>query len=655
MDFERTEWLETNGLGGYASSTVTGLNSRRYHGLLVAATSPPVGRMVLLSKLEESLIIGGQRFDLSENRYPGTIHPNGRQYLKSFRLDPFPIFTYEINGVELKKTVFMVYESNTTVIQYDISKSQDLDCKLEVRPLIAFRDYHATTHENSALDAHVDAQAKLAVLHPYRDTPALYLAHDADELDATGWWYRNLEYILEQERGLDYREDCFSPLGMKFNFANRNQASIIASTEPCEITDATNYRESEIARRASMLSGFEDSDEFVRDLVTAANQFVVARGDQKTIIAGYHWFGDWGRDTMIALPGLTLVTGRADIAKSILLNFAKYVDKGMLPNRFPDYDQEPEYNTVDGTLWYFEAIRALVQHTGDYGFIKTHLYDVLKDIVEWHRRGTRYGIVVDDDGLLRAGVPGVQLTWMDARVEDREITPRHGKPVEIQALWYNALRVMEHFAEKFEDVHASKTYGEMADRAKASFGEQFWNERDGCLYDVVNGEVKDVSIRPNQVIAISLEHTMVSKDRAKSILAVIEKDLLTPFGLRSLAPADPQYCGNCAGGIHERDGAYHQGTVWAWLMGPYITAYSKVHGAPDIKIFDPFRRHLREAGLGQISEIFDADAPYTPRGCIAQAWSVGEVLRAVIGGRGPGVGGQGRGDFASPSSLTPGP
>jgi len=301
----------------------------------------------------------------------------------------------------------------------------------------------------------------------------------------------------------------------------------------------------------------------------------------------------------------------------------------MLPNRFPDDNQQPEYNAVDGTLWYFEAIRALVQHTGDYDFVRTNLYEVLKDILEWHRRGTRYGIAVDDDGLLRAGDPGVQLTWMDARVEGREITPRHGKPVEIQALWYNALRVMEHFAEKFEDMDSATDYGEMAERAKASFHEQFWNETDSCLYDVVDGEIKDASIRPNQVIAISLEHTMVSNDRAKSVLGVVERDLLTPFGLRTLAPRDPQYRAKCAGGVHERDGAYHQGTIWAWLMGPYISAYIKVHGTADIKIFEPFRQHLREAGLGQISEIFDGDAPYTPRGCIAQAWSVGEVLRAA--------------------------
>ena len=339
---------------------------------------------------------------------------------------------------------------------------------------------------------------------------------------------------------------------------------------------------------------------------------------------------------MITLPGLTLTTGRADVAKSILFAFARHVDRGMLPNRFPDAGELPEYNTVDATLWFFEAVRALLHHTNDYEFILANLYDVLVGIMTWHVRGTRYGIHVDDDGLLASGEEGVQLTWMDAKVGDWVVTPRRGKAVEIQALWYNALRVMEHLAHEFGDEAGEKRYGEMATRARQSFNQSFWNEAAGCLYDVIDGDVRDGSIRPNQIFAISLPHTMLSKKRSERVIEVIERDLLTPYGLRSLAPSDPHYQGRCEGDSRSRDGAYHQGTVWAWLMGPFMTAYLKVHGQTQkgrqkvAQWLAGFREHLSEAGLGQISEIFDGDAPHRPRGCIAQAWSVAELLRVAV-------------------------
>jgi predicted glycogen debranching enzyme len=338
---------------------------------------------------------------------------------------------------------------------------------------------------------------------------------------------------------------------------------------------------------------------------------------------------------MIALPGLTLVSGRWDIAKDILAEFATHVDQGMLPNRFPDACEAPEYNTVDATLWLFEAVRSFVQYTGDYEFVRTSLYSVLQDIINWHVKGTRYGIHVDDDGLLFSGEPGVQLTWMDAKVGDRVVTPRHGKPVEIQALWYNALRVMEDLAERFNDPNAKLEYGTMADKACASFNKRFWNEQAGCLYDVINGEIRDASIRPNQIIAISLTNTMVATERAKSILNVIERELLTPRGLRTLSPSDPNYIGRYEGAPGTRDGAYHQGTVWPWLIGPYITASVKTLGRKAGRTLaatwlENFQQHLHEACLGQVSEIFDGDAPHAPRGCVAQAWSVAELLRAIV-------------------------
>jgi predicted glycogen debranching enzyme len=624
------EWLETNGIGGFSSSTICGLNTRRYHGLLTAATKPPVGRVVLLSKLEETLLIDGRRYELSSNQYPGVIHPQGFNYQTSFSLDPFPRFTFEIEDVRLDKSIFMVQGENTTVVQYELTKSADYtDVRLEIRPLIAFRDYHSTTHETAFLNAQIETSPGTTTFRPYSDLPPLHLAHDPADIDPNGFWYRNFEYAIEQQRGLDFTEDLFNPCTLIFEMNSRTKANIIASTAKQDARDADAYRQAEVERRLI------NKTDLVTLLTAAADQFIVSREGGETVIAGYHWFADWGRDTMIALPGLTLVSGRWDIAKHVLAEFSKHVDQGMLPNRFPDAGEAPEYNTVDATLWFFEAVRSFIQHTGEYEFVRTNLYSVLKDVINWHIKGTRFGIHVDDDGLLFSGEPGVQLTWMDAKVGDRVITPRHGKPVEIQALWYNALRVMENLAGRYDEPNAKLEYGAMADKAHASFNALFWNEQAGCLYDVIDGEILDASIRPNQVIAISLTNTMVGRDQAARILGVIELELLTPRGLRTLSPSDPNYIGRYEGGPGSRDGAYHQGTVWPWLMGPYITASVKTFGRNAGRRIaatwlENFKQHFHEAGLGQVSEIFDGDAPYTPRGCVAQAWSVAELLRAIV-------------------------
>jgi len=631
------EWLETNGLGGFSSSTIIGLNTRRYHGLLTAATKPPVGRIVMLSKLEETLVIDGRRYELSANQYPGVVHPQGFNYQTGFRLEPFPVFTYEVEGLVLQKSVFMVQLQNTTVIYYELKpKHKGFDSiRLEVRPLIAFRDYHSTTHENDALNSHVDKEDGLTSVKPYSDLPSLHFAHDICEVDTNGFWYRNFQYKVEQERGLDFAEDLFSPFSLSFDLKAQGKTRIIASTERQKVASADRYRKAEISRRKTISSGATKANEFVRKLTLAADQFIVARERCKTVIAGYHWFSDWGRDTMIALPGLTVTTGRAEIAQSILAEFANHVDQGMLPNRFPDAGETPEYNTVDATLWFFEAVRALLQYTEDYEFVRENLYAVLKDIIDWHVKGTRYNIHVDTDGLLFSGEPGVQLTWMDAKIGDWVVTPRHGKPVEIQALWYNALRVMEHLADKYKDTKAKKNYAAMADRARDSFNALFWNEAAGCLYDVVSGDARDASIRPNQIFAISLKNSMVSQEQAKKILEVVERELLTPRGLRTLSPGDSQYRGRYEGNPLSRDSVYHQGTVWPWLMGPYITADVKTFSAEagrtaTAEWLKNFEEHLDEACLGQVSEIFDGDAPHKPRGCIAQAWSVAELLRAAV-------------------------
>jgi predicted glycogen debranching enzyme len=636
----RREWLETNGLGGFASSTIVGLNTRRYHGLLVATLKPPVERFVLLSKLEETLFIDGQAFDLSANRYPGAVYPLGFRYLKQFRLDPFPTFTYEIEGIEIEKTVFMVHGENSTVVQYELKKNnhpeRPKNLSLEVRPLIAFRDYHSTTHENGAINHAVEERSGLATITPNQGLPSLYLAHNAVELRKTGDWYRNFEYDVERERGLDFSEDLFNPFVLRFDLRLRGQCSVIASTVQHCAAQAAQYRQAEIARRrdAEMESPIEDG--FVRSLVAASDQYIVSRGEQETVIAGYHWFSDWGRDTMIALPGLTLPTGKYEVARSILRTFAKHVDQGMLPNRFPDAGETPEYNTVDATLWFFEAARAYLAYTGDLDFVREELYPVFADIISWHARGTRYGIKVDASGLLSSGEPGVQLTWMDAKVGDWVVTPRRGKPVEIQALWYNALCIMEDLSRKLGDEPSQKRYRNMATVASWSFNRLFWNEKDGCLYDVTNGAPPDPSIRPNQIFAVSLTHSMLSPERARSVVEKVKEHLLTPYGLRSLAPSDPQYRGRYTGGPAERDGAYHQGTVWPWLMGPFLTAYVKVNGGSELsrrqasEWLAPLRDHLADGGLGHISEILDGDAPQWPAGCMAQAWSVAEIMRALV-------------------------
>jgi predicted glycogen debranching enzyme len=662
------EWLETNGLGGFAASTLVGLNTRRYHGLLVAATQPPVGRMMLLSKLEETLVLldgagTAHRFELSANQYPGIVHPQGQRYLKQFRLDPFPIFTYGVEGVAIEKAVFMVQGENTVCVQYNVRNKPGFSNafggekpglfrmgSLQIRPLMAFRDFHATTHENDALNAHVEVQTGVVTVRPYASLPSLHLAHNANAVDANGFWYRNFEYAVERERGLDFQEDLFSPFAFQFDLAQQQTLNIVASIEraAADVLRIDEVRTAEVERRRDIRRNAPSQDELVTELCAAADQFIVQRGTSphnKTVIAGYPWFADWGRDTMIALPGLTLVTGKFDLAKDILRTFAQHLSQGMLPNRFPDSGEQPEYNTVDATLWMFEATRALAQYTSnsaddaDDAFVRSHLYEPLMDVIEWHKRGTRYNIHVDSDGLVFAGQPGVQLTWMDAKVGDWVVTPRIGKPVEIQALWFNALRIMSAFALKFGDTPRHEMLLKLADDVQRSFNQQFWNEDANCLYDGVggvNGEMRDAAIRPNQIFAVSLPYTMLPADKALQVVNTVQQVLLTPFGLRSLSSNDPQYRGHYGGDVVSRDGAYHQGTVWAWLMGPFITAYVKVHGnSPDSRdqvkrLLNNFVPHLRNAGLGQISEVFDGDVPHKPGGCFAQAWSVAELLRAAV-------------------------
>ena len=633
------EWLETNGIGGFASGTIAGINTRRYHGLLIAATTPPTGRLLLLSKLEETVVIDGKRFELSANKYPNTIYPEGFNFLKNFRLAPFPAWTFELEDLEIEKTIIMPHGENTVIASYAIKskvQSPKPEVVLEIRPLLGFRDFHSLRHEETNFDADFKVSENLVSMQPYKTFPALHFGFSNGEVEKTGYWYRNFEYDIERERGFDFREDLFQPFALKFEFSNLKSeiVSLTASTEVRKIETVEALRKNEISRRAAVVEQAGFKDEFLQQLVAASDQFIVSRGAEKSIIAGYHWFSDWGRDTMIALHGLTLTTNRAEICRSVLLEFSRHISQGMLPNRFPDVGEEPEYNTVDATLWYFEAVRAYLEKTGDYDFVEKDLYEKLVEIIIWHLRGTRFDIHVDTDGLLWAGDENTQLTWMDAKYGETAFTPRYGKAVEIQSLWYNALRVMEDLAEKFGDKSGCAQYAAMADLCEFSFSQSFWNKEENCLFDCINGE-RDASVRPNQIFAVSLKNSLLPLDKAQKVVRKVEEELLTPVGLRSLSPKDPKYRSRYEGNGFERDSAYHQGTVWAWLAGAFFTAYAKVFAdEPDTNEklkswLKPFEEHLQEAGVGQITEIFDAEPPHTPRGCVAQAWSVAEILRAA--------------------------
>ena len=677
------EWLETNGIGGYASSTIIGVNTRRYHGLLMAATRPPLGRTLMLSKLEEFLCIDGREFPLSTNIYPNAIYPEGYKNLSQFISNPFPTFEYSVNEIDIKKTVFMVHGENTTVILYQMNcrGERPFALTLMVRVMVAFRDYHWLTHENPDFKTDYKILANDRVcLQPYEKLPPMYLYHNAQTMDNASFWYKNMEYPKENERGLESHEDHFIPFALHFELNLGKDFYIAASTKEYEEINTLELFSKELKRRQreagslkldtnnSMLvqacslnqnvlvqatrlnqqklpslggreleGGGDKQLRLCEILLSVSNSFIVKREtDKKSIIAGYHWFGDWGRDTMISLPGLTLVQGRFEDAREILLSFAQYVSEGMIPNRFPDYGEAPEYNTADASLWYVQAVYQYLRFAKDFKTIRKDLYDVLKEIIEYYQKGTRYNIHMDSDGLIYAGVAGVQLTWMDAKVGDRVVTPRTGKAVEINALWYNALKIMSFLACEMDLSNESKDYIILAENVSKSFNDAFWFDEGQYLYDFINSETKNTAIRPNQVFAVSLPYTMLSKKRQRTVVEIVKEHLLTPYGLRSLSPKDKDYIGYYCGNVYERDRAYHQGTVWAWLIGAYISAYARAYaGNKDALkyirgLFVPFYEHLFDAGLGTVSEIFDGDPPHTPRGCISQAWSVAELLRAYF-------------------------
>jgi predicted glycogen debranching enzyme len=641
---EKREWLVTNGIGGYASGTIAGMLTRRYHGLLMAALQPPLGRTLLLTKIDETAEYdgiypnSGRYYPLHTNWWTsGDVDPKGYHSLNRFHLEgTTPVWTYGIANALLEKRIWMQPGANTTYIQYRLVRATGA-LTLDARTFVNYRDYHQTTIEND-WDPDISPVENGLRLQIFDGAVPFYLLSDKAVFHPQFDWYEDFFLSVEEYRGQnDVEEDHIYAAQIRYTLQPGESLTLVASTEANPNLDGTTAY---AVRRAYEQSLLDQAGEFaasapdsIRQLVLAADQFVVKRPtardpNGRSLIAGYHWFSDWGRDTMIALPGLTLTTGRPTIAASILRTYAQFVDMGMIPNRFPDAGEKPEYNTVDATLWYFEAIRAYYAATGDQKLLR-ELFPVLKDILKWYERGTRYNIQMDKtDALINAGEEGVQLTWMDAKIGDWVVTDRIGKPVEINALWYNALRTMAEFARELSEP--SGKFDALADRVRVGFG-RFWNHSMGYCYDILDGpDGNDLSLRPNQLLAISLQHSPLTPAQQRSAVDACARHLLTAHGLRSLSADDDAYIGHYGGNQLERDGAYHQGTVWGWLIGPFVRAHLRVYNDPAQarSYLAPLLHHLSDHGVGSIGEIFDGDSPFTPRGCIAQAWSVAEVLRA---------------------------
>ncbi|MEH2235775.1 amylo-alpha-1,6-glucosidase [Nostoc sp.] len=640
------EWLVTNGIGGYASGTVAGLLTRRYHGLLVAALNPPLGRTLLLAKLDETVLYDTRSYPLHTNRWAdGIVSPHGYRHIERFSLEgTMPVWHFAVADALLEKRVWMQQGANKTYVQYTVRRATQ-PLKLTLKAMVNYRDYHGDTQSNGWQMSVEQVEQGICVT-AYPGAVPLYLLSDSPfggSASPVHNWYYGFDLAVERYRGLSDKEDHLHAATFEVTLNPGEAIAFVASTEKqpnLNVEAALKLRRAQEQKLTGLWNNnrplnTKESPSWINQLILAADQFIVNRPvpedpQGKTIIAGYHWFSDWGRDTMISLPGLTISTGRPEVARSILRTFARYVDQGMLPNRFPDAGEQPEYNTVDATLWYFEAVRAYYSATDDDNLLG-ELFPILADIIDWHCRGTRYNIHLDPaDGLLYAGVAGVQLTWMDAKVDDWVVTPRIGKPIEVNALWYNALRTMAKFARQLGKPH--QEYEAIADRAKYRFS-RFWNEETGYCYDVIDSpDGDDSALRPNQIFAVSLPESPLTPAQQRSVVEACGRMLLTSHGLRSLAPEHPRYQGKYGGNQYQRDGAYHQGTVWGWLLGPFVLAHLRVYKNPEQarQFLEPMANHLTAHGLGSLSEIFDGDAPMTPRGCIAQAWTVAEVLRAWL-------------------------
>ena len=669
------EWLVTNGLGGYASGSIVGATTRCYHGLLVAALHPPVARTVLVTKIDEEVtLIDGQKRALGVNEYvDGTLDPQGYKFLHRVTLEgDSPCFLYRLSDtLFLEKRIWMEYGQNTTYIQYTLRTVQDITnqkqattIQLLLRPFCLSRDYHSTTQGNENWHFLVENQSSHCRIQATTDGPLYHIIGDPEwQITPSNEWYWHVYHRRDNERGLADHEDVYVPGIFTITLTPGVRKTIILSAEQqLDTAWGTNEHEKAIAhafmhhqRRIRQLLVVADSyhndiqhrNPVLARLVIAADQFIVARPDysqgtattqplrlspdRKTIIAGYPWFTDWGRDSMISLPGLLLYTGRYSEARGLLKAFISFTHNGLIPNRFPDSAEPPVYNTVDATLWLFHALDRYFSMTGDWSLLK-EIFPVLSDIIQWHIHGTDYGIHVDPaDGLLHAGAPDIQLTWMDAKVDNWVVTPRRGKPVEVNALWYYALTMMENWAVRLS-VDAT-LYSQLRTKFLQNFALRYWCSDKGYLYDVIDVDgiagQNDATLRPNQLFAASLTHDLLTDSQVKQMLQQITDHLLTPVGLRSLSPDDPQYHNHFKGDRWQRDSAYHQGTVWQWLIGPYVNVHWRVYNdrAAIRTLLQPLIERLWTSCLGTISEVAEPEAPFLSGGCFAQAWSVAELLR----------------------------
>lgn len=626
------EWLETNGIGGYASSSVVGANTRKYHGLLVAANNPPADKKILIAKVEERVLSKNAYSDLSVNKYVGAVHPTGQQFLKEFNRLPVATWEYGGKGWSLQKKLFMVPGSNTTVLIYENTSKKSFE--IEVHPLLVFKNFHAAFSKND-FDFYYEKAGNHIKIHAYPDSMPFFMDWSQGEFLEDRAWYENIKLEKEEYRGQESIEDYYRIGYLKTDLKKGQHLKLVFTTEESFLDKTAHDLEKSKLKHLESLRDKKIQDTFYNDLLISGNQFLIDRKstNSKSIIAGYHWFMDWGRDSMISMRGLAIATGDKYASKSILSTFTKYLDQGMLPNRFPDEDgQDVEYNTIDATLWLFVALYEYHKKFGDAAYIEENI-SALENILLAHVRGTRYDIHVTPEGFLWGGEQGWQLTWMDAKVDGYVVTPRIGCPVEINALWYNALCIYEEFCESsYFGVH--KEIGGIKERFKSNFADYFLKD-EGYLNDVViPNQDPDKSFRPNQLYAISLPFSILNKAKEKTILAQVGDKLLTHYGLRSLEMDNPEFKGTYAGNQWDRDTAYHQGTVWPFLLMEYWQAYLNVNGSNKetrkavVKALEPLKNHFYNADcIMGISEIFDGKSPYSGRGCIQQAWSVAALIK----------------------------
>lgn len=636
---ERREWFISNGVGGYAAGTIAGTLTRRYHGLLIAPVKKPLGRYLVFAKADATLTDGRRAWPLFSNRWVGgAVEPAGHLNIESFRLEGrMPVWTFAFDGIRVETRVWMEHGGNTTYVAYRLLLGPSDGLRLDIDILVNARDYHGNT-EPGDFDPFIEADRDILRV-AFRDDINLYFRATGGSFEAKRVWIENFDLPAERERGLPDNDNNLCVGNAHLSLKGGEWTGVTLSLDDDSPVDLETSmlrflsRDVDLLKLAKKRSPVKCAPWWIDSLILASDSFLFARpvkglADGESVIAGYPWFGDWGRDTMIALPGLTLATGRHADALKILETFARFVDKGMLPNRFPGDGETAEYNSVDASLWYILAWRAYIEATDDRGSLESAL-PLLREIIEWYGKGTRYGIGMDEsDGLLRSGEPGIQLTWMDVKIGDRVVTPRTGKAVEVNALWFNALNTIVEFSGL--TGASPEPYRKLADRARSGF-QRFINSENGGLYDVIDGpEGNDPAIRPNQIFAVSLPFSPLDRGAQAGVVRLCGRELLTSYGLRSLSPSHPDYRPYYTGGVIERDSAYHQGTVWAWLLGHYAMAEFRVTGNPveSQARFEPIRDHLFDAGLGTVSEIFDGSPPHHPRGCPAQAWSVACILEA---------------------------